>query len=79
MMAAGAVAFVHKQNAVEALYKTLTYAMYTYYPNRRPSVFMTGAMGEGSGKLVAANTHDPFKASDPNHSLSRSSGSAPSR
>ena len=61
MMAAGAVAFVHKQNAVEALYKTLAYAMYTYYPHRRPSVFMTAAMGECSGTLVLANTHDPFQ------------------
>ena len=61
MMAAGAVAFVDKQNAVEVLYKTLAYAMYTYYPHRRPSVFMTAAMGECSGTLVLANTHDPFQ------------------
>jgi CheY-like chemotaxis protein len=46
MMAAGAVAFVRKEDAVEVLYKTLAFAMYTYYPNRRPSVFMTGSMGE---------------------------------
>ena len=37
MMAAGAVAFVRKEDAVEVLYKTLTFAMYTYYPNRGPS------------------------------------------
>lgn len=42
MMAAGAVAFVRKEDAVEVLYKTLTFAMCTYYPNRHPSVFMTG-------------------------------------
>ena len=42
MMAAGAVAFVHKEDAVEALYKTLAFALYTYLPNRRPSDFMTG-------------------------------------
>ncbi|HSL03838.1 MAG TPA: response regulator [Nitrospiraceae bacterium] len=60
MMAAGAVAFVHKEDAVEALYKTLAFAMYTYYPTRRPSVFMTAAMGEWSGTVVAANTRDPF-------------------
>lgn len=34
MMAAGAVAFVRKEDAVEVLYKTLAFAMYTYYPNR---------------------------------------------
>jgi DNA-binding NarL/FixJ family response regulator len=61
MMAAGAVAFVHKEDAVEALYKTLAFAMYTYYPTRRSSVFMTGTMGEWSGTLVAANTRDPFQ------------------
>ena len=61
MMAAGAVAFVRKEDAVEVLYKTLAFAMYTYYPNRRPSVFMTGSMGEWSGKLVAAHTRDPFQ------------------
>jgi DNA-binding NarL/FixJ family response regulator len=61
MMAAGAVAFVHKEDAVEALYKTLAFAMFTYYPNRRSSVFMTGTMGEWSGTLVAANTRDPFQ------------------
>ena len=59
MMAAGAVAFVRKEDAVEVLYKTLAFALYTYYPNRRPSVFMTGSMGEWSGKLVAANIRDP--------------------
>ncbi len=37
MMAAGAVAFVHKEDAVEVLYKTLAFALYTYHPNRRPS------------------------------------------
>jgi CheY-like chemotaxis protein len=45
MMAAGAVAFVRKEDAVEVLYKTLTFAMYTYYPNRNPSVFMTERKG----------------------------------
>ena len=34
MMAAGAVAFVRKEDAVEALYKTLAFAVHTYYPNR---------------------------------------------
>ena len=61
MMAAGAVAFVHKEDAVEGLYKTLAFAMYTYYPHRRPSDFMTAAMGECSGTLVPANNHDPFQ------------------
>jgi DNA-binding NarL/FixJ family response regulator len=61
MMAAGAVAFVRKEDTVEALYKTLAFAMYTYYPNRRSSVLMTAATGEWSGKLVAANTRDPFQ------------------
>ena len=61
MMAAGAVAFVHKEDAVEALYKTLAFAMYTYYPNRRSSVFMTAAMREWSGTLDAAHTRDPFQ------------------
>ena len=65
MMAAGAVGFVRKEDAVETLYKTIAFAMYTYYPNRHPSVFMTGAMREWSGKLVAANTHDPFQFLDP--------------
>lgn len=60
MMAAGAVAFVRKEDAVEVLYKTLALAMYTYYPNRRPSDFMTGSMGEWSG-MVAANTRNPFQ------------------
>jgi DNA-binding NarL/FixJ family response regulator len=46
MMAAGAVAFVRKEDAVEVLYKTLAFAMYTYYPNRHPSVFMTGRNGD---------------------------------
>lgn len=32
MMAAGAVAFVHKADAAEALYKTLAFAINTYYP-----------------------------------------------
>ena len=36
MMAAGAVAFVRKEDAVELLYKTLAFALYTYHPNRRP-------------------------------------------
>ena len=36
MMAAGAVAFVRKEEAVEVLYKTLVFALYTYHPNRRP-------------------------------------------
>ena len=36
MMAAGAVAFVRKEEAVEVLYKTLAFALYTYHPNRRP-------------------------------------------
>jgi CheY-like chemotaxis protein len=61
MMAAGAVAFVRKEDVVEVLYKTLAFALYTYHPNRRPSDFMTGSMGEWSGKLVAANTRDPFQ------------------
>ena len=61
MMAAGAVAFVRKEDPVETLYKTLAFAMYTYYPNRRSAVFMTRAMGEWSGKLVAASTRDPFQ------------------
>ena len=61
MMAAGAVAFVRKEDAVEVLYKTLAFAMYTYYPNRRPSVFMTDSMGEWSGKLVATHIRDPFQ------------------
>ena len=61
MMAAGAVAFVRKEDAVEVLYKTLAFAMYTYYSNRRPSVFMTGSMGELSGKLVADHTRDPYQ------------------
>jgi len=60
MMAAGAVAFVRKEEAVEVLYKTLAFALYTYHPNRRPSDFMTGSMGEWSG-MVAANTCDPFQ------------------
>ena len=37
MMAAGAVAFVRKEEAVEVLYKTLAFALYTYHPNRRPA------------------------------------------
>jgi len=44
MIAAGAVAFVRKEDAVEALYKTLEFAMHTYCPNRRPSVLMTAPM-----------------------------------
>ena len=46
MMAAGEVAFVRKEDAVEVLYKTLAFVMYTYHPNRCPSDFMTGSMGE---------------------------------
>ena len=61
MMAAGAVAFVRKEDAVEVLYKTLAFALYTYYLNRRPSVFMTGSMGKLSGKLVADHTRDPYQ------------------
>ncbi len=60
MMAAGAVAFVRKEDAVEVLYKTLAFAMYTYHPNRRLSDFMTGSMGEWNG-MVAATTRDPFQ------------------
>jgi DNA-binding NarL/FixJ family response regulator len=44
MIAAGAVAFVRKEDAAEALYKTIDFAMHTYYPNRRPSVLMTASM-----------------------------------
>jgi hypothetical protein len=32
MMAAGAVAFVHKEDAAEALFKTLAFAINTYCP-----------------------------------------------
>jgi DNA-binding NarL/FixJ family response regulator len=42
MMAAGAVAFLRKEDAVEVLYKTLAFVMYTYYPNRHPSVLTPG-------------------------------------
>jgi DNA-binding NarL/FixJ family response regulator len=69
MMAAGAVAFVRKEDAMELLYKTLVFALYIYYPNRHPSVFMTGTLGEWSVNLVVATTHDPFQSSDPHHSL----------
>jgi hypothetical protein len=31
------------------------------YPNRHPSVFMTGSMGELSGKLVADHIRDPYQ------------------
>jgi len=41
MLAAGAVAFVRKEDAVEALYKTVEFAMHAYRPNRRPSGPMT--------------------------------------
>lgn len=34
MLAAGAVAFVRKEDAVEALYKTVEFAMHAYCPNR---------------------------------------------
>ena len=61
MMAAGAVAFVHKKDAVEGLYKTLAFVMYTYYPHRRPSDFMTATMGEWGGTLLPANHHDSFQ------------------
>lgn len=44
MIAAGAVAFVRKEDAVEALYKTLEFAMHAYCPNRRPSILMTAPM-----------------------------------
>ncbi len=36
MLAAGAVAFVRKEDAVEALYKTVEFATHTYCPKRRP-------------------------------------------
>ena len=35
MMAAGAVAFVHKEDAAEALYKTFAFAINTYCPGER--------------------------------------------
>lgn len=38
MIAAGAVAFVRKEDAEEALYKTIEFAMHIYCPNRRPSI-----------------------------------------
>lgn len=41
MLAAGAVAFVRKEDAVEALYKTVEFAMNTCCQNRRPSILMT--------------------------------------
>ena len=37
MIAAGAVAFVRKEDAVEALYKTVEFATHTYCPKRRPN------------------------------------------
>lgn len=43
MLAAGAVAFVRKEDAVEAIYKTVEFAMNTCCPNRRPSVLMTAS------------------------------------
>lgn len=43
MLAAGAVAFVRKDDAVEALYKTVEFAMNTCCQNRRPSVLMTAS------------------------------------
>ena len=36
MIVAGAVAFVRKDDAVEALYKTVEFATHTYCPKRRP-------------------------------------------
>jgi CheY-like chemotaxis protein len=36
MITAGAVAFVRKEDAVEALYKTIEFATHTYRPKRRP-------------------------------------------
>ncbi len=36
MLAAGAVAFVRKEDAVEELYKTVEFATHTYCPKRRP-------------------------------------------
>jgi DNA-binding NarL/FixJ family response regulator len=41
MITAGAVAFVRKEDAVEALYKTIEFAMHAYCPDRHPSVLMT--------------------------------------
>ena len=38
MLAAGAVAFVRKEDAVEALYKTVEFAMHTCGSDRRPSL-----------------------------------------
>jgi len=43
MLAAGAVAFVRKEDVVEALYKTVEFAMNTCCQNRRPSVLMTAS------------------------------------
>jgi CheY-like chemotaxis protein len=46
MLAAGAVAFVRKEDAVGGLYKTIEFAMHTCCPNRRPSVVSTAATRE---------------------------------
>ena len=43
MLAAGAVAFVRKEDAVETIYKTVEFAMNTCCQNRRPSVLMTAS------------------------------------
>ena len=50
MMAAGAVAFVGKEEAGEVLYKTLAFALSTYHPHTRPSVFRTDSLCSGAGK-----------------------------
>ena len=62
MMAAGAVAFVRKEDAVALLYKTLAFALSTYYPHRRPSIFMTGSVGPDSvGGTVDLDDFGPIE------------------
>ena len=51
MLAAGAVAFVRKEDAVEVLYKTVEFAMNTCCQNRRPSVLMTASTRDVPLKL----------------------------
>jgi CheY-like chemotaxis protein len=56
MLAAGAVAFVRKEDAVEVLYKTVEFAMNTCCPNRRPSTRECSVPLKSShlGKLLGA-------------------------
>jgi DNA-binding NarL/FixJ family response regulator len=80
MMAAGAVAFVRKEDAVEVLYKTLAFALYTYLSKSTP-LGLHDRLNGGVEREIGCRSYPGSLSSHltPVTSSSRSSGPASSR